>query len=886
MKILILEDNKFDSDLAKIHLLKNIQDCQIDVASTIAEANNSININYDLALLDIKLPDGFGTDFLINLRKINKEIAIIMLTGSEDEEFIVTALKSGADDYIVKKEGYLLNLHKTILYNLTEKRKRNKQSVENINVLYLEHHKSDIDLTIRHFKKAAPQFSFMSISTAEQALELLDNWSFKPGSCSIILMDYNMPGTNAIELTKIIRQERKLDIPIVIVTGQGNEDIVIEALKFGADEYLVKRENYLNKLPYLLTSTYQNYVLENKKRELVESESNYRLLFENNPQPMWIYDIETLNFLEVNIAAVNYYGYSKEEFLSMNLKDIRPDEDLEVFLKDLKLLSPEYSYTFESRHIKGNGEIISVEISANAINFNGKQARHLLIRDISKRKAAEKQVQLLSTSVEQSPVSIIITDFDGNIEYANPKFIEISGYKKDEIIGNNPRFIGSGMQNKGFYKELWDTIKSGRNWHGEFSNKKKSGEIFWENAIIAPIKNTKGEITHFVSVKEDITNRKNMIDELILAKEKAEESDLLKTAFLASISHEIRTPLNAIVGFSNLIAENSKDIKLLEYSRIVQKQNDLLLTLITDIIEFAKIESKAMFINKENFNLNSFINDMYMVYELNCTPDVKLISKPQLNPLFLYSDKNKINQIITNLISNAIKFTPKGKITFGYDLCENSEIKFFVSDTGIGIPKDKQEYIFDRFTKLDSFSQGVGLGLSIIKNIVEFLGGRIWLESELGKGSTFYFTIPQKDIQKDKSASEDIEGTDVDSLEPKLKILIAEDNEISSHLISIIVKKYGKEIITVSNGKEAVESCLNNPDIDLILMDMEMPVMSGYQATREIRQFNNEVVIIAQTAYGLANDRKKAIESGCNDYLSKPIVKAELISLIQEHIIK
>jgi len=414
MKILILEDNKFDSDLAKRHILKNIQDCQIDIAASIEEANKYINTDYDLALLDIKLPDGFGTDFLINLRKVNKKITIMMLSGSGNEEFIVTALKSGADDYIVKKEGYLLNLHKIILYNLSKKRKRSNQSLENINVLYLEHHTSDIDLTIRHFKKVAPQFHFQHTTSAEETIKLLDDWSFESGAFDMLLMDYNLPGINAIELTKIIRQELNLNIPIVIVTGQGNEDIVIEALKLGADEYLVKRENYLNKLPYLLTSTYQKYVLENKKKELIESELNYRLLFENNPQPMWIYDIKTLNFLEVNKAAIDHYGYSKEEFLSLNLKGIRPVEDLETFLTKQKQLSHNNIYVLESRHVKKNKEIISVEVSAHVINFNGKQARHALVKDITIRKKAEKQVQLLSASVEQSPVSIVITNFEGS----------------------------------------------------------------------------------------------------------------------------------------------------------------------------------------------------------------------------------------------------------------------------------------------------------------------------------------------------------------------------------------------------------------------------------------------------------------------------------------
>ncbi|MBI9036724.1 MAG: response regulator [Bacteroidales bacterium] len=891
MKILILEDNKFDADFTIRQISKDFKDCHIDIASSIAEATKLININYDIALLDLKLPDGFGTDFLIELRKINKEIAIIMVSGLNDEEFIVSALKSGADDYIVKKEGYLFNLSEIILFNLTEKSKRNDRLLENIKVLYIEHHSPDIDLTMRHFKKVAPQFQFKSILSGEAALKLFDKPSIKSDPYDVLLMDYNLPGINAIEITKIIRQKLKLDIPIVIVTGQGNENIAIEALKLGADEYLVKRENYLKKLPYLLTNAYQRQKIKAKKKELIESESKYRLLFENNPQPIWIYDIETLKFLEVNKAAIDHYGYSKDEFLSMTLKDIHHIVEIDRFLTNLKKANDVFNFEGESRHRKKNGEIFIVETTSHGVNFNKREARHVLVKDISLRKKAEEQVQLLSASVEQSPASIIITNFDGVIEYVNPKFIEISGYIKDEIIGNNPRIVSSGLQDKKYYKILWETIKSGRIWQGEFANKKKNGEIFWENAIIAPIKNKVGEITHFVSVKEDITERKKMIDDLIIAKEKAEESDRLKSAFLANMSHEIRTPMNGILGFADLLTEPGlTGEKQKKYINMIEKSGVRMLNIINDIISISKIESGESDINLSEINILHQIEFVYNLLKIDAEKkglSLSVINTLTDNEAVIKTDKDKLFAILSNLVKNAIKYTNEGEIVFGYNK-KGEFLEFFIKDSGIGIAKDRQQAIFERFIQADiedtMARQGAGLGLSISKAYVEMLGGKIWVESEIGKGSIFYFTLPYHTVAKEEKDNKSEISTSIENpLKKKLKILIAEDDKTTELFLEIIVNKFAKEILKTWSGLETVEICRLNPDIDLIFMDIRMPGMSGYESTRQIRKINKDVIIIAQTAYALSGDREKALEAGCDDYIAKPIKKDELISLIQKY---
>jgi len=512
-------------------------------------------------------------------------------------------------------------------------------------------------------------------------------------------------------------------------------------------------------------------------------------------------------------------------------------------------------------------------------------------KGITEHKQAEESLIKLKTAIEKSEVSVVITDSKGNIEYANPFFTELTGYSVDEYIGQNPKVLKTDYHPKEFYEKLWNTIVSGKTWKGEFYNRKKNGEFYWENAIISPIQNDKNIITHIVAIKTDITEAKKTSSELIIAKEKAEESDKLKSAFLANMSHEIRTPMNGILGFSELLkSPNLSGDQQQKYIEVIEKSGNRMLNIINDIVDISKIEAGLMDVNLNESNINEQIEYIYTFFK----PEVEgkgmqlsykngLVSKESI----IKTDREKIFAILTNLVKNAIKFSKEGTIEFGY-IKKDETLEFYVKDTGIGIPKDRQSAIFERFIQADikdkMARQGAGLGLSISKAYVEMLGGRIWVESEEGIGSTFYFTIPVNTEPEEKTVVENIVPADVEKNQmDKLKILIAEDDETSEMLITINVDKFGKEILKAINGFEAVEVCRNNPDTDLILMDILMPVMNGYEATRQIRQFNKDVVIIAQTAFGLSGDREKTIEAGCNDYIAKPINRDELLALIQKH---
>jgi len=386
--------------------------------------------------------------------------------------------------------------------------------------------------------------------------------------------------------------------------------------------------------------------------------------------------------------------------------------------------------------------------------------------------------------------------------------------------------------------------------------------------------------------------------ELIIAKVKAEESERLKSAFLANMSHEIRTPMNSIMGFTELLKNPYlEEEKQQKYIKMIEQGGERMLNILNDLIDLSKIQSGQTKVFLSACNINENIEYIYTFFK----PEVErkgmhfsfLNNLPEKEAVII-TDKEKIYAILSNLVKNAIKYSNHGTIEIGYyfnPVSKPDVLTFFVKDTGIGISRDKIEFIFDRFVQVNGndnrIYHGVGLGLSIAKAYVEMLNGKLWVESEIGKGSTFYFTIPYHNVPEEIIATDNIVFSEETEYRiKKLKILIVEDDESSALLETEILKKHCRELLYATSGDEAVKACSKHPDIDLVLIDINMPVMNGCAATRQIRKFNNDVVIIAQSAHVLSVDKEKAMEAGCNDYISKPLNKAILFDLLKKYFLK
>lgn len=657
--------------------------------------------------------------------------------------------------------------------------------------------------------------------------------------------------------------------------------------------------------PIKLTGIFQDIT------EVKKASKQFETVIKTTIDGFWIVDSKTGQFIEVNDSAEKMFGYTREELLQMKITDIEANELQDETKKHFEEIIQLGHQVFETKIRTKTDKITDVEVSVTYSEIDDGRF-FVFARDISERKQSEEKLRKLSQAVEQSPISIVITDLKGNIEYVNPKFLETTGYNQEDVIGQKPRVLESGHTSPEEYKQLWKTITNGDDWRGEFLNKRKNGELYWESASISPITNTKGKTTHFIAINEEITYRKetdlllqeknkkikaqneeykHLNEELIIAKNQAEESDKLKTSFLANMSHEIRTPMNGILGFAGLLKDpllTGDEQK--KYIDIIEKSGARMLNIINDIIDISKIESGLIKVKMTDSNINDQIEYIYTFFKPEVeSKGMQLSRVKSLSSIdsIIKTDREKVFAILINLVKNAIKYSNEGSIEFGY-IKKGKYLEFFVSDTGIGIPKNRQKAVFERFIQADiedkMATQGAGLGLSISKAFVEMLGGKIWLDSELGKRSTFYFTIPYDNRVEEKTGNKNIViDNEIITHLKKLKILIAEDDEISKLFINKVVQPFIKETLNVSNGAEVVAACSNNPDIDLILMDIKMPIMDGYEATQEIRKFNKEVIIIAQSAYGLSSDIRKTIDAGCNDHISKPIDKHEFLTLLQKY---
>ena len=697
--------------------------------------------------------------------------------------------------------------------------------------------------------------------------------------------------------TERINAYRRLSsLPIHLIAGMAAEDYLApwrDALKKGIVIAAI----------FLLFTTALAGLLWRSFRSADKASARSLLLLQNASDGIHIMDRHGVVF-EASDSFCRMLGYSRTEVIGMGIPQwdarIKSDE-LEQTLRrrfDRRAIA-----TFETVYRRKDGSLFDVEITNYPIQLEGQPVIYGSARDITERKRSEAWLRRLSQTVEQSPEAIVITDLGARIEYVNAALIQTTGYSRDELIGENPRILQSGRTPPATYEAMWQGLLQGQSWKGLFFNKRKDGTEYIEFAIITPLRRPDGTITHYVAVKEDVTEKKrqaeeldqyrdhleelvaNRTRELSEARELAEAASQAKTSFLTNMSHEIRTPLNAVLGLARIgMRDGAGSIAGENFGRIC-RAGEHLLHVINDILDISKIEAGKLMIENRPFELRvaiagvlSFFAEPAKAKGLTLTVSLA----PDL-PHWVHGDGLRLAQILTNLLANALKFTAAGEVKLAVAR-DGEGISFAVIDSGIGISEEQLARLFQPFEQADgSITRnfgGTGLGLAISRNLARLMDGDIEVTSRIDAGSSFILRLklpgvaaPRQELAAPAAAARSLSG---------MTLLAADDIEMNRLVLEDLLAHEGARVVLVENGQQAIDRVaeLGAAAFDLVLMDLQMPVLDGFAATRGILALAPELPVLGLTAHALADERESCLAAGMADVVTKPIDLAVLLATI------
>ena len=758
-----------------------------------------------------------------------------------------------------------------------------------LKILFIEDVQSDVELIWHELTENNISFSKLLVDNRDDYLNGLI--SFEP---DLIISDFSLPQFDGMEAL-LIRNKTAPLIPFILVTESVNEEVAVDCMKAGADDYVLK-DNLSRLGPSVINSINKIKILKEKKAAEKKLERSNLMLQKTQTIAHignWELDLSAKS-IWVSDEALKIYGFENSSYeipLETVQKIPLPEYRLildEAFDRLLKY-NEQYQVEFKIKRLN-DGAIRTIYSRADLELTNEGQVKFLgVIQDITDRKQAkealiesENKYHLIFNNIldvyYETSLEGIILDVSPSIE-----IVSKGQYHPEDVIGRSMYdFYSDHLVHEAIVEAL---KKDGSVNDFEIILIIRDGTLIPCSISAKMTFDVNGNPEKIIGSLRDITERKKVEEELIRAKDKAEESDRLKTAFLHNISHEIRTPMNAIVGFSTLLSEPDGDVQSRQsYTEVIMQSSDHLLSIITDIVDISNIEANLVKAVENDVNVNTILKSVFNKYCLQAARmNLELSFFPDLSDsdAVILTDGTKLTQILSNLVNNAFKFTAEGFIRFGY-LVKNDFLEFYVTDTGIGIPEEHHSLIFDRFYQVENSKsrmfEGTGLGLAISKAYIELIGGRIWVSSEVGTGSSFFFTIPfHKQNTKVENMTKDSVQQDYDFPE-RITILVAEDVDSNFKLIQFFLSKSNVNILRAKDGKEAVAK-VSSEKIDLVLMDIKMPVMDGYTATKIIRETNKNIPIIAQTAY--ADDNDVAICCGCSSFISKPFDRHGLLKAIR-----
>lgn len=565
----------------------------------------------------------------------------------------------------------------------------------------------------------------------------------------LVLMDVKIAGEiDGIEAAGRIRAHH--DVPVIYLTGYADDATLARAKITDPFGYVLKPFE-MRELRSTIEMALYKHALD---RRLRESERRYRQMIETLQEGVWILDREG-NTSYVNPRMAGMLGYAPEEMLGRHLTDFTDEQGAALAAHYLARRTKGISeqHEFEFRHKDGRRVFALLETAAltdEAGDYNGAIAG---IIDITHWMRAEQQLRLQGAALEAAANAIVITDLEGNVLWANPAFARLTGYPVHEVLGQNPRLLKSGVQDEDFYRHMWDTILAGDVWHAEVVNRRRDGSLYTEEMTITPIKDTEGRISHFVAIKQDVSERKRVRQELWQAKEAAEAANRAKSTFLSNMSHEFRTPLNAIIGYSEFLQEEAVDLgqkDLLPDLQRIANAGQQLLALVNDILDLSKIEAGRMELLLETFDVDALLDDVAQAGAILAGRGDNVLSVDRRALVgHMRGDRYKIHQVLMNLLDNAAKFVQQGQIALWAERQPGPDgdwILFRVADTGVGIPGEQLAKLFEPFhwsgTLPAHNRRGTGLGLPLCRRLCDLMGGEISVESEPGQGATFTVRLP------------------------------------------------------------------------------------------------------------------------------------------------
>nr|NQU93959.1 response regulator [Bacteroidota bacterium] len=813
-------------------------------------------------------------------------------------------------------------------------------------ILLVEDNPGDV-IIFREMISEINNFSFQldDANRLSLSLEIL-----KSSHYDIIVCDLGLPDSQGLGTFLSLYNEFP-EIPIIVLTNNSNIKLGLEAVKSGAQDYLIKDEVTSQLLNRTLA-----YSIERKQliERLQDSEMRFRRMFEDSSLGIFQSTAEG-RMLKVNKAFATIFGYDspaevKEKFIDIaNMIYVEPqrrhelvkklNEGEEDFIKsENKLYRKDGSIIIGSMHIRKvtipNSDSFLLEGYVEDITDKKNMLEKLEMESSINEGMAKLAEQLLQPDISIVSISKLVMNYAkkftssqhgyaGTIEQPGSELlihtysemikggcaIDLTGICFEKTGNTYPALWGHSLNTKtAFYTndpQNHHTSSGLPHGHVQLQNFMSvpaliDGELVGQIAL-ANTKDGFGErkvkqVERLSYLYALAIQKHNFTQELLISKENAQASDRLKSAFLANMSHEIRTPLNAIVGFSEMLSETDlSGEEIDQFKKTIADNSDILLKLISDIIEMAMIEAGEIKIKTEEFVLQDFAYENYKYYSgsediFGQGPKVQINFLPdqQLSNAIIKTDSLRLSQVIKSLINNAIRFTREGHVDFGYLATDDNQIEFFISDTGVGIADDQQKYIFERFRQVEELAvrpfSGTGLGLTITKKLVELLGGTIRLESAVGVGTTFRITLPLITHAESKTVITR-PGTKKSKLDlDGKKVLVVEDHRSNYELIQVALDRKNAKALWAETGKDALEIFANMPDIDLIIVDLQLPEISGFEVIEIIRETNKTIPIIVITAFSSNEERQKALAAGCNDFLIKPVNKKQLYNSILKFI--